>query len=587
MKVDMQMPQMGESIAEGTILKWHKAVGDKIEKDEILLEISTDKVDSEIPATESGILTEILAQEGETVTVGSKIAVIETDAGAAAAATPAAQVQPQPKVEAPKVEPHTPKENKTEPAPVASSANGGTTGGGNGNLVDMVMPQMGESIAEGTILKWHKAVGDKIEKDEIVLEISTDKVDSEIPATTAGVLAEILAPEGETVTVGATIAKISVGGAAPAATSAKAATPTPTPQPQPVKQTDGVGQPQPVARQAVATQPAATTTVTTAPGVIPARVGNQFFSPLVRTIAAKEGLSLPELQQIEGTGVNNRVSKKDILAYLENRPAVRPAATPTAAAAQQMAKQPPAPVQYAYQQDRVEVIPMNNMRKSIMEHMRRSLDSSAHVYTMTEADMTNIVRFREKNKKAFLEKYGFKLTYTPFIAAASARALRDFPMVNVSIDGTNIIKKNYINIGIAVALDNYGLIVPVIKDADEKNLLGIARAVSDLAGRARTKKLTIDETQDGTFSITNMGVFGSLIGFPVINQPQTAILGVGAIQKRPVVVTTEYGDHIVVRSMLYISLSYDHRVVDGALGGEFLERVAYYLTNFDESSAQL
>jgi len=440
--------------------------------------------------------------------------------------------------------------------------------------VDMVMPQMGESIAEGTIIKWMKKEGDKVEKDEIILEISTDKVDSEIPSPQAGVIKKLLAPEGETVQVGSVIAHIETEG------GGESVAETPAEKPAKVEPTKEI----PAEQVTVAAEPIlAQTPAVQVPvdgGSISAiprtdRAGKKFFSPLVRSIARTERLNIEELERIEGTGAKGRVTKKDILAYLERRSTLVPTAP---AAAPVPAYVPPA--QPEFSDDRVEIIPMDNMRKSIAAHMVHSVQTSPHVFAVSEADMTNLVKFRGQHKNAFLEKTGTKLSYMPFIVQACVKALLDYPLVNSSVDGDKIIRKKYIGIGMAVALENSGLIVPVIKNTDSLNIVGLARAVNDLAARARIKKLKPAEVQDGTFSITNMGSFGSLMGFPIINQPQVAILGIGVIQKRPMVIN----EAIAIRDMMYISLSFDHRIVDGALAGQFLDRIAYYLTNFDTNN---
>lgn len=439
--------------------------------------------------------------------------------------------------------------------------------------VDMVMPQMGESIAEGTIIKWLKNEGDKIDRDEIILEISTDKVDSEIPSPQAGILKKILIPEGETVEVGTVIGHIETEGDGTQAAEEAidvAAEQEPTPEPK------GTLEEVPATKEAIveAPQPEIKIPEIERGGIstIPRtdRTGRKFYSPLVRSIAKAEGINPEELQRIEGTGLNGRVTKKDIIAYLEKRAkAIPPKVEPAPAYVQS--------VQPVFKDDRVEIIPMDHMRKSIAAHMVNSVHTSPHVFAVSEADMTNLVRFREKHKEVFLKQEGFKLTYMPFIIHACVKALRDFPLVNSSVQDDKIIRKKYVNIGVAVALENSGLIVPVIEDADGMNLLGLARVGNDLAQRARSRKLNPEEVRDGTFSITNMGVFGSLMGLPIINQPQVAILGVGVIQKRPVVIH----DAIAIRDMMYISLSFDHRIVDGALAGQFLDRIAYYLTSYD------
>ncbi|MDP1675966.1 MAG: 2-oxoglutarate dehydrogenase, E2 component, dihydrolipoamide succinyltransferase [Bacteroidota bacterium] len=541
--VDVIMPQMGESIAEGTISKWHKKVGDKIAKDEILLEISTDKVDSEIPSPAAGVVAELLFQETTTVGVHAIIARINTDATVSLATAPTTS--------APKVE--------SKPVPVAVPSSVPATVSHSGNLVDVIMPQMGESIAEGTITKWHKKVGDKVGKDETLLEISTDKVDSEIPSPAAGILAEILFPEQTTVGVNTVIARLTTDANAKISSSATAPAPAVTVQPASV-------QTAPV-QQTVAPQ---------------TQTSDRFYSPLVLNIARTESVSMSELETIPGTGANNRVSKNDILAYVESKKSGKTASVSqqkaSAAVPSYSSPKPAAPI--TYPAGRVEIIKMDTMRKAISEHMVRSKHTSAHVGSVSEADLTNIVKFREKNKSVFEKREGFNLTYTPFFLDAVVKAIKDFPMMNASVDGDNIIIRKDINLGIAVALEN-GLIVPVIKNAEQKSLPGIARALNDLANRARNKKLVPDEVTGGTFTVTNPGGYGNLYGFPIINQPQVAILGVGAIKKRAVVIE----DAIAIRSMVYISMSYDHRIIDGALGGMFMQKVVSYLENFDITQA--
>lgn len=427
--------------------------------------------------------------------------------------------------------------------------------------INMVMPQMGESIAEGTILKWLKSVGEKIERDETILEISTDKVDSEIPAPATGVIARILVEEGKTVGVGTPIAVIETDAAASGnGKTEKTETPKPS-------------------EKTVAPAPAAVEAKPAAPaedGGEVVREGKRFYSPLVREIAKQENISMAELEAVPGTGENGRVTKKDILAYIEQRKG-KPAAPakPAPAAARPAPAAPPAPPA-VYEQDRVEIVPMDNMRRRIAEHMVMSKQTSPHVYSVSMCDMTKIVNYRERVKNKFEQNEGTKLTYTPFFIDAVVRAIKDFPLINSSIEGSNIHVKKFINIGIAVALEN-GLIVPVIKSADALNLVGLARATNDLANRARSKQLKPDEVQGGTFSITNMGSFGNLFGIPVINQPQVAILGIGAIRRTPVVI----GEGIAIRDMVYLSLSYDHRIIDGAYGGQFLQRVVENLEAFE------
>lgn len=424
------------------------------------------------------------------------------------------------------------------------------------------MPQMGESITEGKILKWYKKVGDKILKDETVLEISTDKVDSEIPSPVSGVVVELLASEGQTVAVGALIARIDTDAAAGAAI-------TSIPEIPQVAETSAGTVKEPVSE--------APTSIQKEKKILSER----FYSPLVKNIAKVEGITQAELDTIEGSGLGGRVTKEDVMNYLDKRSkGLVTTKAPTAIPSKTVT-----PVTYSYNTARSEVIPMSNVRQLTAEHMRRSLDTSAHVYSLTEINMQRIVNFKKLHEKDFERKEGFRLTFTPFFIDAMVKAVKDFPMINVSVDGTNIIRKHYINFGMAVSIENNtALIVPVIRDADMLNLTGLARAVRDLADRARTKKLKPEEIQDGTITLTNMGGFGSLIGFPIINQPQVAILAVGAITKRPMVSETPEGDAIVIRPMMYAALSYDHRVVDGALGASYLERVRHYLENFDSNT---
>ncbi len=594
-KVDMVMPQMGESISEGTIVRWAKKKGEKVERDEILLEISTDKVDSEIPSPHEGVIDEILVEEGETVEVGEVIARLTTDADEAEEkqepetkeADKESDTEEKPAHEATKEsgengeqEPEPAKAEKKsqeqKPGPEPKAETAAKTDGG---VVEMTMPQMGESISEGTIVKWLKQEGDKIEKDEILLEISTDKVDSEIPSPHAGTIQKILVGEGETVEVGNAIAKIATG----EAVAAEA--------PEEPKERAEAAEEKEKKEEKPEAEPSRAESAPSARKT--GREGEtngerRFYSPLVRQIARSESISEEELAQISGTGAHGRVTKKDILNYLDQRPAepseapeAREAPRPERETPPAAAEEKPAPKPEAVEENgRVEIIPMDTMRKSIAKHMVNSVQTSPHVFAVSESDMTNLVAFRTQNKEGFQEKAGAKLTYMPFIVNACARALQDYPLVNSSVDGDKIIRKKYINVGIAVALENNGLIVPVVKNADGLNIVGLARNINDLATRARSKKLKPDEVQDGTFSITNMGSFGSIMGLPIINQPQVAILGVGAIQKRPVVIN----DAVAIRSMMYISLSFDHRIVDGALAGQFLDRIAQYLTNFDTSN---
>lgn len=440
--------------------------------------------------------------------------------------------------------------------------------------IEMLLPKMGESVAEATIIKWLKKEGDKIEADEPVLEIATDKVDSEIPAPAGGILLKRLFNEGDVVQVGKAIALIGSGDASAAAQSA------PAPQ--------AAAAPAAVAN-ASTSSPAAHAAQTDIP-----RSGDsgRFYSPLVRNIAKQEGISVSELDAIQGTGAQGRVTKNDILSYLPNRgkqtaapsvtaePAVKsspaPAATPAPAPAANGQAKPS-----VWMGPNDEIIEMDRMRKMIAENMVMSKHTSPHVTSFVEADVTNIVHWRDKIKKQFEKRENEKLTFTPIFIDAIVKAIKDFPMINISVDGSRIIVRKNINIGMAAALPSGNLIVPVIKNADRMNLLGLTKTVNDLANRARANKLTPDDIQGGTYTISNVGTFGNVMGTPIIPQPQVAILAVGAIRKKPAVIETPYGDTIGIRHMMFLSHSYDHRVVDGALGGSFVRRVADYLENFD------
>ncbi len=437
-------------------------------------------------------------------------------------------------------------------------------------LVDMVMPKMGESVMEGTILNWLKKPGDPIGQDEPVLEVATDKVDTEIPATHAGVLQEILAQVGEVVQVGRVIARIATG---------QTNGTTPTPEETPVAKAEAL-----VAEAIALTAPAQL--------LAEAEVG-RFYSPLVLNIARSESIPMTELDRVAGTGKDGRLTKTDLLNYLQTRtqlppmapveeiipqpkPQVQPEARPIAAETPTESVKPA--VSYSGQAD---LIQMDRMRKMIAQRMVDSKRISPHVTSFVEADMTNVVQWRNANVRPFKEREGQNLTYTPIFIWAVAKALRDFPMVNSSVDGDTIIVKKDINVGLAVALPTGNLIVPVIKNADQLNLVGLTYKVNDLAKRARENKLTPDELSGGTYTVSNIGSFGNVMGTPIILQPQVAILSLGAIQKKPAVIETEMGDLIGIRHLMFLSHSYDHRIVDGALGGMFVRKVADYLEQFD------
>lgn len=437
-------------------------------------------------------------------------------------------------------------------------------------MVQLIMPKMGESVAEATILKWLKKEGDKIEADEPVLEIATDKVDSEVPSPAAGILSKRLFEEGQVVKVGEVIAEIAAEGESKSPAPAPAAPVT-------VKAEVSASSNGSNGHSAVAK--------TEVSAVEKMSESGRFYSPLVRNIAKQEGVSLNELETIKGSGANNRVTKQDLLQHISNRGSQSGVAAVSAPAVK--APSAPKPEKAAYTSPavsvsgNVEIVEMDRMRKLIADHMVMSKQTSPHVTSYVEVDVTTLVKWRDRVKGNFEKRENEKITFTPIFVEAVAKAIRDFPMVNVSVDGSKIIVKKYINIGMATALPSGNLIVPVIKNADQLNLVGLTKAVNDLANRARNNKLKPDEIQDGTFTITNVGTFGNVMGTPIINQPQVAILAVGAIRKKPAVIETPEGDTIGIRHMMFLSLSYDHRVVDGSLGGSFLRRIADYLEQFD------
>jgi 2-oxoglutarate dehydrogenase E2 component (dihydrolipoamide succinyltransferase) len=530
MPIEVVMPQMGESITEGTLTKWLKKVGDKVERDEPLFEISTDKVDAEIPSPAEGILQEIKVVEGSTVQINTVVCIIAEAADSASA--PPSKAAPTPAAAAPTT--------ASAVAPVAAIT---STPSGESST-DVPMPQMGESITEGTITKWLKKLGDKVERDEPLFEISTDKVDAEIPSPAAGTLTEIKFSEGSTVSINTVVAVIGGGDVKTAAASSP-----PASAPSPVT-------------------PATATPVATAAPVASGTTGERArSSPLVRKIAKDNNV---DLARVPGTGPSGRITKTDILGYIAN-----PAAKPAPAAATTAMPSAPTPAPGS-------LVPMTKMRSIIARRMVESKHTSPHVHTVFKVDMTRIVRLRERERSKYEQRNGVKLTYMPFITRAAIASLHKHPIVNASVEGDSIRYNRYINIGIAVALE-WGLIVPVIQQAEEKNFLGIARAIADLAERARGKKLSPEEVLGGTFTLTNSGIFGEQFGMPIINQPQAAILGIGGLNKEPVVVTDEDGnDSIAIRSMQHFSLGFDHRIVDGADAGRFMADFKSYLENWDE-----
>ena len=431
--------------------------------------------------------------------------------------------------------------------------------------VELIMPKMGESVAEATVIKWLKNVGETIEMDESVLEIATDKVDSEVPSAVEGVLIKQLFNEDDVVKVGQAVAIIETDASAADAPAPKENTEAPK----------EVAVAEEIIDKAIET--------TSLPK---SSDSNKFFSPLVRSIAQEEGISMSELETIAGSGKEGRVTKKDILAYLSNRSSA-PVAAPVTKASKPATSAAPvqisAPNVPAMEGD--EIIEMDRMRKMIANHMVMSKHVSPHVTSFVEADVTNIVNWRNKVKDEFFKREGEKITFTPIFVDAVVKAIKDFPMINVAVDGTNIIKRKHINVGMAAALPSGNLIVPVIKDADQKNMIGLTKTVNDLARRARGNELKPDEISGGTFTLTNVGGFGNVMGTPIINQPQVAIMAVGAIVKKPAVIETDMGDVIAIRHKMFCSLSYDHRVVDGSLGGMFLKRFSDYLEAFDPNTS--
>ena len=537
--MEVIMPKMGESVSEGTIIKWHKKIGEGVKRDEIIFEISTDKVDTEIPSPADGILKEIKVNEGDTVEVGTVVAVISENGDAAVTKT-------------------VPEQKETETKTTTSSA----------NIIDIALPKMGESVMEGTIIKWHKKVGEKVKKDEPIFEISTDKVDTEVPSPEDGTLVEILVAEQETVEVGTIVAKLSTG----KETEIKPARET--------KIQEAKVQEKNEAEEPAAMHESFSSSI--------ARDENKggssgFYSPLVMNIAKQENIRIEELRKITGTGLDGRVTKKDILNYIEIRKK-QPEKIEAVKKEERKTFSATASYQPVYSSSEIEKIPMDNIRQKIMQHMVNSRDTSVHVSSMLEADMTKIHNFIQAHRDEYLNNERVKITYMAFVASACVKALKEFPLVNAVVDGNTIIRKKFINLGIAVAIEPSGLIVPNIKAAGQKNLIGLAHAISDLASRSRNKKLTPDDITGGTFTITNYGVFGTIFGTPIINQPEVAILGVGAVVKKPVVVEVEGADNIAIRHIISLTLSFDHRLVDGMLGGRFLKFLKDTLENFDLDS---
>jgi 2-oxoglutarate dehydrogenase E2 component (dihydrolipoamide succinyltransferase) len=551
--MDIIMPKMGESVNEGTIIKWHKKVGDLVKQDEIIFEISTDKVDTEIPSSSEGVLKEIKVKEGDTVEVGTVVAIIDSGNSSAVAEEPEVKVKDEIIDEKP-IEP----EKKTEQLSASD------------DMIEIEMPKMGESVMEGTIIKWYKKVGENIKKDETIFEISTDKVDTEIPSPVEGTLAQILIGEQETVTVGTIVAKISTVSGGVVDLKREVVTEKNVEAAEPVSMHDNFAKAEMSDSKKVKGE------------------GNGFYSPLVLNIAQKENVSFEELRNISGTGLQGRVTKKDILSYIEKRKTQkRISDQPDIEKKIKAALAPsfsPSEVKPVVSGTGVEKIPMDNIRQKIMDHMIASRDTSVHVMSMIEIDMARVHKFIQEKKDEFQQQYGVKLTYMAFIAQACVKAIKAYPLINSTIDGNTILQKSFVNLGIAVAIEPTGLIVPNIKGAEQLNLIGLAKAVNDLALRSRNKKLTPDDISGGTFTITNYGVFGTVFGTPIINQPEVAILGVGAVIKKPVVINVDDSDSIAIRPVMALTLAHDHRLIDGMLGGLFLKYLKETLENFDSTA---
>lgn len=586
MATEVTLPALGESVTEGTVTRWLKQVGDQIAIDEPLLEVSTDKVDTEIPSPVAGTLIEIRANEDDTVEIGAVLAVVG-EAGESSGGAPAAPAQEEPAApaqEAPATPaaPETPSAPEapaepaaTEPAPAAPAAGGAASG------TAVTLPALGESVTEGTVTRWLKQVGDAVAVDEPLLEVSTDKVDTEIPSPVAGTLLEIKAAEDETVEIGAELAIIGSGApaAAPAEPAPAPASPEPTPEPTPepapeptpapapeptptaVDNAPAPAEPAPAAPAAPAPSPA----VAAAAAASVADDGPGYVTPLVRKLAAQHGV---DLAQVKGSGVGGRIRKQDVLDAAAAAKASAPApAAPAAGSAPAAAAPSTAPSPLRGQTAKV-----TRLRKIIAERMVESLHISAQLTQVVEVDVTNIARLRDSQKESFLAREGVKLTYLPFFAKAAIDTLKQHPVLNATLDleAGEITYNDRENVAFAVDTEK-GLLTPVVKDAGDLSISGLAKKIADVADRTRTNKIGPDELSGGTFTITNLGSFGALWDTPIINQPQVAILGPGAVVKRPVVIDDEdLGETIAVRHMVYLALTYDHRVVDGADAGRFL-----------------
>jgi len=560
MSTSVVLPALGESVTEGTVTRWLKQVGDTVQEDEGLLEISTDKVDTEIPSPVSGVIEEILVQEDETVEVGAVLAKIGDGSGAASSddapeAAPAAQEAAPAQEEAPAEE-----AAPAEAAPAAQSASESAPAS-SGDATDVKLPELGESVTEGTVTRWLKAVGDEVAVDEPLLEISTDKVDTEIPSPVAGTLQEIVVQEDETVEVGATLARIGSGAAAPA----EAPAPAPVAEEKPAEQPAPAVEEKPEAPAPAAPKPAEQP----APAAekpadqAPAASSNDdvtYVTPLVRRLAQQQGV---DLTTVKGSGVGGRIRKEDVLKAAEaakSSPAAAPAATAAA----------PAPVEVSPLRGTTQK--MSRLRKVIAERAVASMQATAQLTTVVEVDVTKVAALRDRVKGEFQQKTGDKLSFLPFFALAAIEALKAYPIINSTVEGDEIVYPAQENVAIAVDTER-GLLTPVVKDAGEKNIAQLAREIADLAARTRDNKLKPDELAGGTFTLTNTGSRGALFDTPIVFLPQSAILGLGAVVKKPGVVSVDGKDAISVRSYVYLALSYDHRIIDGADAARFLGAV--------------
>lgn len=539
MSVEVKLPELGESVTEGTVTRWLKAVGDRIEVDEPLLEVSTDKVDTEVPSPVAGYVVQLLAEEDDVVAVGATLAVIGDSADEAAASTPAAPAAP--------VAPATP----AAPAPVASPA---PTSGGSGTPV--VLPELGESVTEGTVTRWLKAVGETVEVDEPLLEVSTDKVDTEVPSPVAGTVQQILVAEDDTVAVGATLAIIGDGVVAAPAAPAAPATPV---------------APAPATPAAAPAAPAPTTPAAAPASEEPAVPAEAYVTPIVRKLAADTGV---DLATVTGTGIGGRIRREDVLAAAAP---VATASAPVSAPATAAAKLEPSPL-------RGTTVPFSRLRKSIAGAMVNSLNTQAQLTTVVEVDITNIATLRNKKKNEFFEKSGQKLSFMSFFAYAAVELLQQFPIINASVKDDSIVYHPTENLAIAVDTER-GLYAPVIKDAGSLTIAGYAAKIAEIAAKTRDNKLTPDDMTGGTFTLTNTGSRGALFDTPVVALPQSAILGTGTVVRRPAVVTVDGQEAIAVRSLVYLALSYDHRIIDGADAARYLSALKARLEAADFEDA--